>query len=85
MVMRTTNWTAHSGRYEVTAMTQIESIVEDLEQQLVRGLALVATARDAMLDSGARPDSVAATLLDMAEDELSDLRLVRQVKAHVAA
>lgn len=66
-------------------MTQIESIVEDLEQQLVRGLALVATARDAMLDSGARPDSVAATLLDMAEDELSDLRLVRQVKAHVAA
>jgi hypothetical protein len=66
-------------------MTAIRSAIEGLEQQLVRSFALVAAARDALLDSGARPDSTTAALLDMAEDELSDLRLVRQVKARVAA
>jgi hypothetical protein len=66
-------------------MTAVHSAIEDLEQQLARSFALVAAARDALLDSGAGRDSMAAALLDMAEDELSDLRLVRQVKAHVAA
>ena len=66
-------------------MTAIHSAIEDLEQQLVRSFALVAAARDAFLDSGARRDSTTAVLLDMAEDELSDLRPVRQVKTRVAA
>lgn len=66
-------------------MTAVHSAIEDLEQQLARSFALVAAARDALLDSGTGPDSTTAALLDMAEDELSDLRLVRQVKAHVAA
>jgi len=66
-------------------MTTIHSAIEELEQQLARGFALVASARDALLDSGTQPDSTAATLLDIAEDELSDLRLVRQLKSHVAA
>lgn len=66
-------------------MSSIHSTVQELEQQLTRSFALVASARGALLDHGADPESVAVNLLDMAEDELSDLRLVRRVKAHMAA
>jgi hypothetical protein len=66
-------------------MTTIQSAIEELEKQMARGFALVASARDALVVSGAHPGQTAATLLDMAEDELSDLRLVLQIKAQVAA
>lgn len=61
-------------------MKAVHSAIEDLEQQLARSFALVAAARDALLDSGACPDSTTAALLDMAEDELSDLRFVHRLK-----
>jgi hypothetical protein len=65
-------------------MSTILSAVLDLEQQLTRAYALVASARDALLHDGAKPDSIPIRLLDMAEDELSDLRLIKRVEADVA-
>jgi hypothetical protein len=60
-------------------MSAIHSIAEDLEQQFARSYALVAAARDALLEEGADPSSRAVTLLDIAEDELADVRLVRRL------
>ena len=65
-------------------MSTVHSIAQDLEQQLSRGYSLVAAARDALLDAGTDPSSRAALLLDQAEYELADLRLVREIAAHAA-
>lgn len=66
-------------------MSAVHSIAHDIEQQLTRCYALVVAARDALLDAGVDPSSRAATLLDFAEDELADVRLVRRLAAHEAA
>lgn len=61
-------------------MSTIHSTVHELEQQLTRTYALVASARDALIRDGAESESVAMRLLDMAEDELSDVRFVQRLK-----
>ena len=63
-------------------MSPTHSTVQELEQQLTRTYALVASARSALLEGGADPQSIAVTLLDMAEDELADLRLIRRSSRH---
>ena len=65
-------------------MSGVHSIAQGLEQQLARSYALVVAARDALLDAGVDPSSRAATLLDVAEDELADVRLVRKLEAQEA-
>ena len=64
-------------------MNTVPSAVREIEQQMNRAYALVAAAREALLDSGATSQSIVATLLDMAEDELSDTSMIQELNVHV--
>lgn len=63
-------------------MSTIYSAVEELEQQLNHSFALVASARSELLALGSAPESMALTLLDMADDELSNTQFIQQLNQH---
>jgi len=49
-------------------------------QQLTRSYALVAAARDALIESGAEQHSLTLTILSMADDDLSSTMAVQRLK-----
>ena len=64
-------------------MSDIHSVVHEIERQLTRSYALVASARSALIDGGADPQSIAVTLLDMAEDDLSNVSSIQSLSRQV--
>lgn len=64
-------------------MSDIHSVVHEIERQLTRSYALVASARSALIDGGADPQSIAVTLLDMAEDDLSNIGFVQRLHRQI--
>ena len=64
-------------------MSDIHSVVYEIKQQLTRSYALVASARSALIDGGADPQSIPVTLLDMAEDDLSNVSAIQSLSRQV--